>query len=72
MYFEYKSNNDELGGDVETLSAPVDILDSLPIIELPANKNLEQDFRKDRDMNFTKDYSTYYSENNCRDWMLTD
>lgn len=72
MYFEYDTKDDVLGDDIKTESVAVNLLDSLPIIELPLNKHHKNDFRKDRDMNINKEYSTYHSENNCRDWMLTD
>lgn len=68
MYFESSSEHVNV-----ITERPVEelLIESLPVLDYTIDSN-RNNKSGENDMNFNKDYSTYHSENNCRDWMLTD
>ncbi|MBS1271663.1 MAG: hypothetical protein MAGBODY4_00795 [Candidatus Marinimicrobia bacterium] len=72
MYFESTEGNTVITQKPVGGYEMTGILESLPILDFRIDENFNKQTSEDNTMKFNKEYSTYHSENNCQDWMLTD
>jgi|GEM_PF-3118714 len=70
MYFESNRSGNVTTQPEEQLLTQ--LIDSFPVLDFQTERKQQINQTEGNDMNFTKEYSTYHSENTCRDWMLTD